>query len=95
MLIEGLPPDSALHRRYPQSRGWDNQEYLTADLVDAVQSLFNLTMAANSESGAYEPPEPLARPGDAERQAADQRQRDKRKASVLSMLEQLLPPERR
>lgn len=84
-----------MHRKYPQSQGWDVAEVQRADLIDAVQSLFHLTMAANTEDGIYHPPEPYGRPGDAERRATQERIRVKREASMRSLVEQLLPPERR
>ncbi len=95
VLVEGLPTDSAMHRRYPQSQGWGPGEYLQADAVDALQALFRLTLAVNSEGGKYEPGEPTPRPGDDARREEVSRQDLSRKASVLSLVSQLLPPERR
>lgn len=84
-----------MHRKYPSSAGWVTSDHLLATLIDAVQALFNLTLAANSENGRYDPPQLVARPGDAERCAAERRLQHSRGKAVLALVDQLLPRERR
>lgn len=68
VLVEGLPPDSAAHRRVPSLGGWTHQDHLVATTVDLLNRLFHLTYAVNSKDGRYDEPDPLPRPGDAERE---------------------------
>lgn len=95
VLIDGLPPDSAMHRRHPSLAGWDIADHLLADQVDGLSALFNLLLAANTEGGKYEPPSPRARPGDAERAAERARLREKQAVSIRAIVAKLLPPDRR
>lgn len=62
VLIDGLPPDSALHRKYPESAGWTQDTHVLASLIDSVAVLTELTRAANSEDGKFNMPERFPRP---------------------------------
>jgi hypothetical protein len=95
VLIGGLPPDSAMHRAYPHSAGWEQSDHLLADLVDGLNALWRLTAAVNSKDGRYDPPTPVRRPGDEERLAAEVAQTRKTETKLRSIVAQLLPPERR
>lgn len=86
-----------MHRAEESSGGWRDTDHLLAALIDAVNRLWELTRAANSDEqhGTYVPPEPTPRPGDAARKEQETAARAKAKAAaravVDDMLNQLLP----
>jgi hypothetical protein len=95
VLVDGLPPDSAAHRKIPSSRGWTESDFLLAEVVDGARALFELTKAAHFKDVTYEAPTPTPRPGDAERKAAAALEERRQQAKVLQLVDKLLPPGRR
>lgn len=77
VMVEGLPPDSAMYRADPNSRGWTVGDHLAADLWDALNALVMLTSAQFEH--VPELPERRSRPGDELRTA--QRARDEAKTA--------------
>lgn len=95
MLVEGLPPDSARHRRDPDSQGWKPSDHIAALSLDALQALFQLTKAANTEGGEYQPPQPISRPGMPVDPDETPEAKARQRAYTQSVIDQLIPPERR
>ncbi|MEU3020087.1 hypothetical protein ABZ635_22130 [Nocardiopsis sp. NPDC007018] len=64
VMVEHLPQDSALHRAV-RGHGWQESEYLLAEVADAVRTLAAITVAVNSKRPkSVKMPEPLPRPID-------------------------------
>lgn len=64
VMIEHLPPDSALHRA-ARGHSWQDQEYLQATIADSVRTLAAITVAVNSKRPqSVKMPKPLPRPVD-------------------------------
>ncbi len=93
VMVEHLPPDSAMHRAHPEHAGVDRMQSLGFEQVDALNRLWELIRAANSEDSTYQPPKPLDRPWDAARrrreQAAEKRLRDQARSRLDDILHQL------
>jgi hypothetical protein len=87
VLVEHLPPDSALHRA-ARGHAWGDDTYILAEAADALRSLVALTAAVNSKNGKYKPPQPLPRPGEdadqeRDREAEARARHDQLKAKLL------------
>lgn len=91
MLVDGLPPDSARHRRDPESQGWKPADHLSALQLDALQAIFQLTKAAHSEDGKYEAPEAVPRPGMPVDPSETPAAKRKARAFMQNVIDQLLP----
>ena len=61
MLVEGLPPTSALHRR-ATGNNWQDSTHLLAAMTDSMRELVAWSHAVNGEGHRYVAPEPVWRP---------------------------------
>ncbi len=93
VLIEHLPPDSAVHRA-ARGHNWDDGTYILAEATDAIRALLALTAAVNSKKGKYKPPPPIPRPDQAEDDAEDARDREAEARARHDALKKKLLPAR-
>lgn len=88
-----------MHRAYPSHQGMTRADSLLYEAVEALDRLFELTRAINSEDGKYAPPKPRDRPGQAliEARAAALAAGEVRRAREFMdpIIAALLPPDRR
>ncbi|MBB6172172.1 ADP-ribosylglycohydrolase [Nocardiopsis mwathae] len=91
VLVEHLPPDSALHR---SARGhtWSDDTYLLAAITDAVREHATLTAAVNAKNPrAIKRPDPVPRPTDEAEQAAREEQAQALRDGYEAMVARLTP----
>lgn len=97
MLVQNLPPDSALHRAVAGHAWTRDRDWLAADAVDALRQLLVLTANVNRDekSAPIDPPEPVRRPGAAEaakaRAKAEAKEIAEARAAHARIRSQLLP----
>lgn len=89
VLVENLPPDSALHRA-ARGHTWTDDTYLLAEIGDAVRDHATYTVAVNSKNPrSIKRPERLPRPVDEaeeERKAAEAQELHTAYANVVARL---------
>ncbi|CAM4137010.1 hypothetical protein NORO109296_20825 [Nocardiopsis rhodophaea] len=91
MLVEHLPPDSAMHRA-ARGHAWTDDTYLLAALTDAVREHATLTAAVNSKHPAsVRRPEPVPRPVDEAEQAAKAEQERELREGYQDVVARLTP----
>lgn len=91
VLIEHLPPSSAMHR---QARGhtWTDDTYLLAVIADAVRDHATVTVAANSKHPRQvKRPEPMPRPTDHAEEARKAREAEATAQAFRDMVARLTP----
>lgn len=92
VMCEHLPPDSAVHRA-ARGHAWLEQEYLLAEVADAVRTLAAITVAVNSKRPkSVKMPQPLPRPVD-ELEEAQKREREQAAETAYSDLLGALTPQ--
>lgn len=92
VMIEHLPPDSALHRTI-RGHSWREIEYLLAEATDAVRTLIAITVAVNSRRPkSVKMPQPLPRPVD-ELEEAQKRDREQAAEAAYEGLLGALTPQ--
>ncbi len=90
VLVENLPPDSAVHRAVA-GHDWRAGEFLTAALVDRVGQLVELTRAMNFEPHTVTWPPLVLRPGDADVAAQTAKATAKADEAMRDVMRQMTP----
>lgn len=90
VCTQNLPADNAIARAAAK-HSWRDTEFLLAEIGDRVGLLVEMTRAANTEDHSLHTPEPLPRPGNEERKAAEEKEFQRNKAVMDKDLAQLLP----
>lgn len=86
ILIQHLPPDSALHRALPQMQGWRPADYLLAEVINVGRYQAALFSAANSADGHFAEPEWVETPQSAHQRALEEAERAARMDDVRAWL---------
>lgn len=91
VMIEHLPPDSALHRA-ARGHDWLEGEYLLAETADAVRTLAAITVAVNSKRPkSVKMPDPLPRPTDEAEEARKREREEAAESAYEGLLSSLTP----
>lgn len=91
VMIEHLPPDSAVHRA-ARGHAWLEREYLLAETADAVRTLIAITVAVNSKRPkSVKMPDPLPRPVDEADEARKQAEREAAEQAYTDLVSVLTP----
>ena len=91
VMIEHLPQDSPVHRS-ARGHGWMENEYLLAEVADAVRTLAAITVAVNSKRPkSVKMPEPLPRPVDEAEEAKKQAERERAEQAYSDLVSALTP----
>lgn len=91
VMCEHLPPDSPVHRS-ARGHAWQEQEYLLAEVADAVRTLASITVAVNSKRPkSVKMPKPLPRPVDEVEEARKREREEAAEEAYDSLLGALTP----
>lgn len=91
VLIEHLPPDSAMHRA-ARGHTWSDDTYLLAVIADAVRDHATVTVAVNSKNPrSVKRPDPMPRPVDQAEQERKAREAEAQAEAFRRMVTRLTP----